>query len=175
MMKKIDVMPVMLRAVEEFRNEKHSKDEIARRKALFLESHKKNTFESIIAKSLMKDEEALKIEAEQRKAKFVVLAVLVPLFSVSILFLYNLLADAFESHEKLKKSLDNDYSVLSSKIVELNKDRVDTRLELLKYQCGEVSDEYDCVRTRKRIKNIERQMKDAEFEKGLVEKRTKNL
>jgi len=174
-MKKIDVMPVMLRAVEEFRKEKHSKDEIARRKALFLESHKKNAFESIIAKSREKDEETLKREAEQRRAKFAILALLVPLFSVLISVSYYLLADAFEGHEKRKKSLDRDYSVLSSKIVELNKDRVDAKIELLKYKCSEVTNEYDCVRVMKKIQNIEKQMRDAEFEKGLVERRTENL
>lgn len=170
-MRQSDINQVFYRKVLAYKGKNYSAEERARRRAHFIEGQINNT--KVV--EWEKDEETLKKEAEINKAKFLVSVVLYPIIvglAGSIIYFAK---EVFDGREKLKKSLFNEQLALNGRIYDLEQDRVKVKFDSMGFECSDISDNFECLEAKKRIKIIDRKIEDARFERDLVSRRLEKL
>ena len=83
--------------------------------------------------------------------------------------------EVFDGREKLKKSLFNEQLALNGRIHDLEQDRVKVKFDSMGFECSDISDNFECLEAKKRIKIIDRKIEDARFERDLVSRRLEKL
>lgn len=170
-MRQSEINQAFYRKVLAYKGRNYSAEERARRRAHFIEGQINNT--KVVEWG--KDEETLKREAEIKRAKFLVSVILYPIIialSGSAIYFIKEISDG---HEQLKKSLFNEQLALHGRIHDLQQDRFKVKFDSMGLECSDISDNFECLEAKKRIKVIERKIEDARFERDLISRRLEKL